>query len=152
MAAIIGLTDHDPAERRRDVNNPTTTIELTAGLKNDRPGELAKAVTAIANMDVNIEGYCEVDGLFHVVTSEPADARKALETVGFAVTANEVVVIETEDRPGALANILRRISAEELNVVRTYTLTKTRVVIAVDEPARLRDILHDLSPAATRLR
>ena len=146
------VTDHDPTERRRDVNNPTTTIELTTELKNDRPGELAKAVTAISNMDVNIEGYCEVDGRFHVVTSDADDARRALEMVGFMVTAAEVVVIETEDRPGALANILRRISAEELNVVRTYTLTKTRVAIAVDEPARLRDILHDFSPAATRLR
>lgn len=134
------------------MNNPTTTIELTTELTHDRPGELAKAVTAIANMDVNIEGYCEIDGHFHVVTSEPADARKALELVGFAVTATEVVVIETEDRPGALANILRRLSAEELNVVRSYTLTRTRVAITVDEPARLREILHDLSPAATRLR
>lgn len=134
------------------MNNPTSTIELTTELKNDRPGELAKAVTAIANMDVNIEGYCEIDGRFHVVTSDPADARKALELVGFTVTAQEVVVIETEDRPGALANILRRISAEELNVIHSYTLTKTRVVISVDEPARLREILHDLSPAATRLR
>jgi len=134
------------------VNNPTTTIELTTELKSDRPGELAKAVTAIANMDVNIEGYCEIDGRFHVVTSDPDDARKALEMVGFTVTTAEVVVIETEDRPGALANILRRISAEELNVIHTYTLTKTRVAISVDDPGRLRDILHDFSPAATRLR
>lgn len=148
----MGGTDHDPAERRRDVNSPTTTIELTAELKSDRPGELAKAVTAIANMDVNIEGYCEIDGRFHVVTSDPADARKALEMVGFTVTSTEIVVIETEDRPGALANILRRISAEELNVLHSYTLTKTRVAITVDQPERLRDVLHDLSPAATRLR
>jgi hypothetical protein len=149
---MMGGTDHDPAERRRDVNSPTTTIELTAELKSDRPGELAKAVTAIANMDVNIEGYCEIDGRFHVVTSDPNDARKALEMVGFTVTETEIVIIETEDRPGALANILRRISAEELNVVHSYTLTKTRVAITVDQPERLRDVLHDLSPAATRLR
>src|SRR5262249_35834275 len=99
-----------------------------------------------------IEGYAELDGVFHVVTSEPGDARRALETVGFEVTETEVFVIETDDRPGALANILRRISAEELNVVATYTLTRTRAAIAVDEPARLRDILHDLAPSATRIR
>ena len=61
-------------------------------------------------------------------------------------------VLETEDRPGALANILRRISAEELNVISTYTLTRTRVAISVDRPQRLRDILSELAPLATRIR
>ena len=134
------------------MNMPIVTKELTTMLAQDRPGELAKAVTAIANMDVNIEGYCEVDGKFHVVTSDPDDARRALEVVGFLVDENEVFVIETEDRPGALANILRRISAEELNVTTTYTLTRTRVAISVDQPRRLREILSELSPSATRVR
>ena len=134
------------------MNTPVVTKELTTMLTQDRPGELAKAITAIANMDVNIEGYCEVDGRLHVVTSEPDDARKALETVGFAVGENDVFVLETEDRPGALANILRRISAEELNVISTYTLTRTRVAISVDKPQRLREILSELSPLATRIR
>ena len=67
------------------MNSPTITTELAATLKADRPGELAKAVMAIANMDVNIEGYCEIAGEFHVVTSDPADARRALEMVGFDV-------------------------------------------------------------------
>ena len=134
------------------MNAPVVTKELTTMLTQDRPGELAKAITAIANMDVNIEGYCEVDGRLHVVTSEPDDARKALETVGFIVGENDVFVVETEDRPGALANILRRISAEELNVISTYTLTRTRVAISVDQPQRLRDILSELSPLATRIR
>jgi len=134
------------------VNAPVVTKELTTMLTQDRPGELAKAITAIANMDVNIEGYCEVDGRLHVVTSGPDDARKALETVGFIVGENDVFVVETEDRPGALANILRRISAEELNVISTYTLTRTRVAISVDRPERLRDILAELSPLATRIR
>ena len=134
------------------MNAPVVTKELTTMLTQDRPGELAKAITAIANMDVNIEGYCEVDGRLHVVTSGPDDARKALETVGFIVGENDVFVVETEDRPGALANILRRISAEELNVISTYTLTRTRVAISVDRPERLRDILAELSPLATRIR
>lgn len=134
------------------MNTPMITKELAVQLAQDRPGELAKAVTAIANMNVNIEGYCETDGRFRVVTSDPHDARRALELVGFEVNEADVCVIETEDRPGALANILRRLSAEEMNVITTYTLTRTRVAITVDQPARLNDILRDLTPAATRLR
>lgn len=130
------------------MNNPTTTLELATTLKKDRPGELAKAVTAIANMQINIEGYCEVDGKFHVVTSDPKGAKKALETVGFAVEQREVFVIDGEDRPGFLANVLRRISAEEINVVATYTLTNTRIAFTVDQPARVKEILHEFTPTA----
>ncbi len=134
------------------MNSPTSTIELATTLKQDRPGELAKAVTAIANMGINIEGFCEVDGRLHVVTSDPENARKALETVGFVVEEREVFVIEAEDKPGFLANVLRRLSAEEINVIATYTLTKTRIAVTVDQPARVKDILQDLSPTTTRVR
>ena len=130
------------------MNEPTTTFELATNLKKDRPGELAKAVTAIANMQINIEGYCEVDGKFHVVTSDSKGAKKALETVGFAVEEREIFVIDGEDRPGFLANILRRISAEEINVVATYTLTNTRIAFTVDQPARVKEILHEVTPTA----
>ena len=134
------------------MNSPTTTFELATTLKKDHPGELAKAVTAIANMDVNIEGYCEVDGKLHVVTSDSQAARKALETVGFAVEEREVFVIDAEDRPGFLANVLRRISAEEVNIIATYTLTKTRIAFTVDQPTRVKEILHELSRTPTRVR
>ncbi len=134
------------------MNGPSDTIELTTDLRKDRPGELAKAVTAIANMDINIEGFCEVEGELHLVTSDPPNARKALETVGFVVEEREVFVVEAEDRPGFLANLLRRLSAEEINVGAAYTLTKTRIAITVDRPARVREILQDLSPTNTRVR
>ena len=130
------------------MNNPTTTFELATTLKKDRPGELAKAVTAIANMQINIEGYCEVDGKFHLVTSDHKGAKTALETVGFVVDEREIFVIDGEDRPGFLANVLRRISAEEIHVVTTYTLTNTRIAFTVDQPARVKEILHEFSPTA----
>lgn len=129
-----------------------TKRDLTITLKSDRPGELAKAVTAIANMQVNIEGFCEVEGTLHLVTSDAASARKALETVGFIVTEADVFVIDAEDRPGFLAEILRKVSDEEVNVIASYTLTKTRIAVTVDQPARMRQILQELRPAATRSR
>lgn len=129
-----------------------TTRDLTITLKRDRPGELAKAVTAIANMQVNIEGFCEVDGKLHLVASDAADARKALETVGFTIEEADVFVIDAEDRPGFLAEVLRTVSEEEVNVIASYTLTKTRIALTVDQPARMRQILQRLTPAATRSR
>jgi len=134
------------------MNVPTATHELVTMLKDDRPGELAKAVTAIANAGVNIDGYCELEGELHVVTRDPDEAKKALETVGFAVDKREIFVIDAEDKPGFLANVLRRISAEEVNIIATYSLARTRIAFSVDQPARIREVLSELSPASPRIR
>lgn len=134
------------------MNVPTATHELVTMLNDDRPGELAKAVTAIANAGVNIEGYCELEGELHLVTRDPDEAKKALETVGFAVDAHEIFVIDAEDKPGFLANVLRRISAEEVNIIATYSLAKTRIAFSVDQPARIKEILTEPSPRPTRAR
>ena len=128
------------------------TRDLAFTLKKDRPGELAKAITAIANMQVNIEGFCELDGKVHLVTSDAANAKKALETVGFSVEESELFVIDAEDRPGFLAEVLRKVSDEEVSVISSYTLTKTRIALTVDQPARMKEILRDITPAHTRSR
>ena len=134
------------------MNVPTATHELVTMLNDDRPGELAKAVTAIANAGVNIEGYCELEGELHLVTRDPDEAKKALETVGFAVDAHEIFVIDAEDKPGFLANVLRRISAEEVNIIATYSLAKTRIAFSVDQPARVKELLTELSHGPSRVR
>ena len=134
------------------MNVPTATHELVMALKDDRPGELARAVTAIANAGVNIEGYCELEGEVHVITSDPDEAKRALEMVGFDVAKHEIFVIDAEDRPGFLANVLRRISAEEVNIISTYSLARTRIAFSVDQPARVKEFLQELSPGSSRIR
>ena len=98
----------------------------------DRPGTLAKATDAIAKAGVNIEGYCAVPsgkdgkGTFRVVTSDPATTRKALETAGFKVQEErDVAIIDAEDRPGFLAQTLRRLADNELNVGRPTRSRRT---------------------------
>jgi len=125
--------------------------DIAVTLEHDRPGELAKAVTAIANVQVNIEGFCEVDGTFHCITSDPKGARKALETVGLTSKEQDVLVFAGEDRPGFLANVLRKLSDEEVNLIASYTLTNTRIAIAVSDTARAKESLQELAPVtATR--
>lgn len=120
--------------------------DIAVTLEHDRPGELAKAVTAIANVQVNIEGFCEVDGAFHCVTTDAKSARMALETVGLSARERDVLVFAAEDRPGFLANVLRRLSDEEVNLIASYTLTNTRIAIAVSDTARAKEILQELAP------
>jgi hypothetical protein len=123
----------------------------------DRPGTLAKATDAIAKAGINIEGYCAVPsgkdgkGTFRVVTKDPSATRKALETAGFKVQEErDIAVIQAEDRPGFLAQILRRLAENELNVGPSYSITQNRIAISADNFAKLREFLQEAVPTSTR--
>ena len=122
----------------------------------DRPGTLAKATDAIAKAGINIEGYCAVPsgngkGTFRVVTKDPASTRKALESAGFKVQEErDIALIDAEDRPGFLAQTLRRLADNELNVGPTYSITQNRIAISADDFAKLRETLQEATPTARR--
>jgi hypothetical protein len=132
------------------------TKELSVTL-DDRPGTLAKATEAIAKAGINIEGYCAVPsgkdgkGTFRVVTKDPSSTRKALETAGFKVQEErDIALIEADDRPGFLAQVLRRLAENELNVGPSYSITQNRIAISADNFAKLREFLQEMVPTSTR--
>jgi hypothetical protein len=90
-------------------------------------------------------------GTFRVVTSDPATTRKALETAGFKVQEErDVAIIDAEDRPGYLAQILRRLAENEVNVGPTYSITQNRIAISADDFSKLRESLQEVAPVARR--
>jgi hypothetical protein len=123
----------------------------------DRPGTLAKATDAIAKAGINIEGFCAVPsgkdgkGTFRVVTKDPASTRKALESAGFKVQEErDIALIDAEDRPGFLAQTLRRLAENELNVGPTYSITQNRIAISADDFAKLRETVQELTTTGRR--
>jgi len=134
----------------KDQSNITTMKDIAITLKQNKPGELAKAVAAIGKAQVNIEGFTEADGKFHCVTGDPKSAKQALESAGFSVSETDVLVFQAEDRPGYLANVLRGIAEQEVNVITSYVLTNTRIALAVDQPARVKETLQQFAPQAAR--
>jgi len=129
-----------------------TLKDLEVTLGKGRPGALAKATTAIANAGINIEGFCEIDGNFHTVTNDPASAKKALESAGYKVRESDVVVLPAEDRPGFLAEVLKLITEDEINVSVAYTLTNTRIAMGADQVPKLKEVLQEFSATAAHRR
>jgi hypothetical protein len=122
---------------------PKTARDLTVSLNEDRPGILAKAAEAIASGGLNIDGFAEIEGILHVLTSDPASARRALELQGLSVSGeHEVVVLKMKDRPGVVAALFRRLAEAGINVRYTYVASGNRAVIAVDQTARAVEVLR----------
>ncbi len=91
-------------------------VDLTLYL-DDQPGELARLGEVLGKAGVNIEGFCAVtsDGTtaeIHVLVEDAAPAFDALQAAEIeCVSEQEVVVVDVEDRPGALGDISRRLGA-----------------------------------------
>ncbi|MEV0401765.1 ACT domain-containing protein [Actinoallomurus sp. NPDC050550] len=107
----------------------------------DRPGELARLGEITGEAGVNIHGLAaftgEGKGVVHVLVDDDDAARchKALEaaTIGVA-DEREVLVVDIEDRPGALGELARRLADANVNVDLVYTtFGGVKVVIATDD-------------------
>ena len=118
--------------------------DLAVTLPEDRPGMLAKAVHAVSTAGINIEGYAEMDGVVHVLTTDLGATRGALEAAGFKVVKErEVVLVQVEDQPGSAARIFRRIADAKVNIRFSYLATRNRLVVGADDLEELRAALSD---------
>ncbi|MFX1555467.1 MAG: ACT domain-containing protein [Promethearchaeota archaeon] len=116
--------------------------DLTVILE-DRPGTLADMGEALGKAGINIDGlcgfYCEGKGVIHLLVEDAASARRALEEIGLDVRGErQVLILELEDRPGAMGDITRRIAKAGVNIDLIYAATKTRVVIGADDLDKAR--------------
>jgi hypothetical protein len=110
--------------------------DLAVELEADRPGALAKAISTVAGAGINIDGYAEMNGVVHILTTELPEARHALNAAGFhEVQEQDVVVVPVSNEPGAAARVFQRIAEAHINVRYSYLATGNRLVIASTNPA-----------------
>ncbi len=114
------------------------TIEL-----DEKVGSVASAAEALGKAGVNIEGICGFvvggKGVGHILVADPGKAREALQTAGARVTGEQdALVLEIEDRPGALGKLTRKIADAGVNLNAVYLATKTRVVIGARDIEKAR--------------
>ena len=107
--------------------------DLTIGLT-DRPGSLAKASDALGRAGVNIDGatgfVCDGQGTFHILVEDLERARRALIDSGFTIEdERRVVLTSIENRPGAAADLLRRIAGAGVNIDLLYLAADGRLVL-----------------------
>jgi hypothetical protein len=103
-----------------------------------RPRALAAFAEAMAAAGLNIEGMCGLyadgTGIDHVLVEDAATVRRVLADAGFETGAErEVLVVELEDRPGALAAVASRIADAGVDVDLIYLATRNRLVLGVDD-------------------
>jgi hypothetical protein len=120
-------------------------IDLAIDIENT-PGALARVATAISDAGVNIAAAtCIGPGEraeLHILVPHAEAAKHALAISHVAVTRErEVVVVETENRPGVLADLTRKIARAGVNLDLVYVATRNRVVFGAADLAALQAAL-----------
>jgi len=122
--------------------------DLTVILEH-RPGELARLGEITGEIGVGIRGLAaftgEGRGVVHILLDDQtvARCREALGRAGMGIAdQREVLVIDIEDRPGALGELTRQLAEANVNIELAYTtFGGVKVVIATDDLTSARAAL-----------
>jgi hypothetical protein len=114
----------------------TVTVE-------DRPGTLADLGETLGKAGVNIAGgcgfACEGKAVIHILVEDAAAARQALDEADIEVIdERQVLVVDSEDKPGELGKIARHIAEAGVNIDTWYLSSRNQPVFMVDDLDKAR--------------
>lgn len=115
-------------------------------------GRLAEITQILGNKEINIRALAIADttefGILRMIVDRPQKAYEALEERGFTVSQTEVVVVEVEDKPGGLAQVMAVLGKEGINVEYLYAFVAPKgrgalVVLKIEEKKATVDLLQE---------
>ncbi|MCR5410630.1 MAG: hypothetical protein K6E90_06590 [Lachnospiraceae bacterium] len=117
--------------------------QLSVFLEN-RPGTLDEALRILKDADVDIKALALADtsefGVLRIIADKPEEAKQAMKSAGYTSTVNEVISVELKAEVGYLAGIVKKISAEGVNIEYMYAApsdeNEAKMMIKTDDPAR----------------
>lgn len=131
--------------------------EITAYLEN-KPGRLAKICSALGQAKINIQALSVMDtsdkSVLRLVTDDLEPTHKVLTSVGTESEHREVLAVEMDNRPGALAKVLEKLAEEHINIEYAYVAPsgvpgKAVGIFHMSNPKRAFKILTDAAATAS---
>jgi hypothetical protein len=107
----------------------TLQTQLSVFLVN-KPGVLGQVCDVLAAERVNITALTMMDssehGVLRIVVEDPVRAKEALGKINVPMTETDVLCVEMDNRPGAMADVCRVLGEAHINISYAYLTTGTR--------------------------
>jgi hypothetical protein len=92
-----------------------------------KPGMLASICRELGKAKVNIEALTMMDaqehGVLRLIVSDPEKAAPVLRSLNIPTTETEVLAVPMANRPGAVADVLEKLSANHVHISYAYCTT-----------------------------
>lgn len=124
--------------------------QISVFLEN-KEGRIFEVCELLGSYKINIDALniaeSEGFGVLRMIVNKPKTAMTVLKSKGFSSSQTDILAVEVEDRPGGLADVLRVISTNKLNVEYMYGFTmrksdKALMVFRFDDPEKAAKILQ----------
>jgi hypothetical protein len=129
-----------------------SATQLAVFLAN-RPGALARVCEALAKAEINVHALATSDTVDHsvvrMVVSDPTKALMLLGEAGVLALESDVLMIETNNKPGVLAKIAERLAESEVNIEYLYLAgspkaAKGLIILRPSDVEKAQSVLRDL--------
>lgn len=117
----------------------------------NRPGKIEKITRTLADEKINILAINITSagnfGILKFIVDKPDRALEVLQEKGLAVSLNEVIAIEMEDRPGGLHDVACALSRHRINVENAHVfIPESRrsayLIVEVPDAGKAREVLE----------
>jgi hypothetical protein len=111
------------------------TVKQLTVLTGNSASHLRKVISLLSSKEVDIRGHCLVDNgdgycKLRMIVSDPDKAIALLQNNKYAVVSNDVVIIETDDKPGGLSVMLKMLEGDDIQIEYSYTAASVSPGIA----------------------
>lgn len=121
------------------------TISQISVFAESKPGHLARVLKIMESVGVNVRGFSVSDtgefGITRFIVDKPTLACEALEKAGSAFVVSEVLCIKLIDEPGELARVMGVLAANNENVLYSYSMISTYIVVATENIQKTESLL-----------
>jgi hypothetical protein len=125
--------------------------QISVFLENKK-GRLYEALSALAKGGINIRALSIADtsdfGILRMIVDKPDLAKKALEEAGFTTKITHVIAVGVKDEPGGLAEVLKILYENDINVEYVYAFVEKSgeealVVLRTNNLEKTIDLLQE---------
>ena len=114
----------------------------------NKNGRLSELLNALKDSRINIRALSIAEnsefGILRILVSETARAYDILKREGFIVKKTEVISLPMEDKPGALADLVDKLSSEHIGIEYLYAFVSPEegasVVLRLDDQEKARKL------------
>jgi hypothetical protein len=125
------------------------TKQLAVFLEN-KPGTLARVCDELAGAGINIHAITTSDTVDHtvirMVLSDPRRALLIFEEHGTLVVEDDVLMVDGDNKPGALARICHRLAEAKVNIEYCYSATHPKskrglLILRTSDPRKAHRVM-----------